>query len=125
MSQGKKHIPTEENRKNIVKWASEFVPTDDIRILLGIGSLSTLYKYYKKELDLGQAMCKIEIGGQLMQLIRERNVPAVIFAGKTKLGLRETAEAVDETSIPKYSVTTSAKPARYNEPSRSTGTDGD
>jgi hypothetical protein len=49
----------------------------------------------------------------------------IMFLLKTQGRWNETGVETDQDATPKYSISTSPKPARYNEPSASTGTDGD
>lgn len=91
-----KHEPNDITRAKVKAWA-EWLPTEIIRKRLGIGSRSTLYKYYSEELQAGRVERDIEVVKALHENAINGNVTAQIFWCKTKLGMHDSpTAAVDE-----------------------------
>lgn len=104
------HEPTEENRRRVEVEAQRGTKHTGIAILIGI-SVPTLRKHYAAELVRGDAKVQSRLGQTLIEqaigspaeyypaghpsagkLARAEvpvNIPALIFACKTRLGLRE------------------------------------
>jgi len=55
--------------------------------------MTTLHKYYRDELDAGDAAAQGLIGEALFdEAVNKRNIPSLIFLGKTRLGLKEVQQ---------------------------------
>lgn len=97
--------PTDEQRRSVKAMAGYGVKTTDIAICIGVDR-RTLSKYFRAELDAGQATANVNLGKSLYDLavgrpaefnaagqkIREElpaDKSAAIFMGKARLGLRD------------------------------------
>ena len=89
MQQGKKYIPTDENKKLVKTLAAVGITFEDIATKLEISS-DTLVKYYKKELDDGRIDANASIGQTLFQQAKNGNTAAAIFWLKTRARWKET-----------------------------------
>ena len=67
MSQGKKHQPTEETRKQVKAAAGFGLRHEKIAILLGITD-KTLRRRYRKELDEGSAQAQYNVAGKTYEM---------------------------------------------------------
>jgi hypothetical protein len=93
MARGQKpHTPTEQTR-NLVRTLSGIgTPQEDICTLIGISrkQKSTLYKYYRADLDKGMAEANAKISKTLFEMATvDKNVGAAIFWAKARMGWRE------------------------------------
>lgn len=91
----KAHEPNDILRAKVRAWA-EWLPTEIIRKRLGIGSRTTLYKYYSEELESGRLDRDIEVIKALHMNAIEGNVSAQIFWCKTRLGMYDSPAAAIE-----------------------------
>ena len=89
MQQGKKHTPSDENKKLVKTLAAVGITFEDIATKLEISS-DTLVKYYKKELDDGRIDANASIGKTLFQQAKNGNTAAAIFWLKTRARWKET-----------------------------------
>ena len=83
---GKRHKPTDELRKRVQTYVAYGIPQEDICNLIGIGSLHTLMKYYRAELDVGTAIANAKVGERLYNeaIDPKGNIAAAIFWLKTR-----------------------------------------
>lgn len=63
------HVPTELTRRKVEAMKSYGISADDIRISMGFGSKSTLYKYYSRELDVGLINLVVAAGQTVSRLM--------------------------------------------------------
>jgi hypothetical protein len=110
------HKPTEDQRKKAENWAMVGVPHDHIVILLGLGSLHTLYRHYRAELDLGKAKANAAIGGTLFKQAMAGNVSAAIYWTKSQMGWREV-QRVEHTGADGGPIRTNVLPLDISEES--------
>lgn len=86
---------TEENRR-LVRALSLSGQTDAaIAHLVGCAE-TTIQKYFSEELKEGRKIANAKVVGALFKSAMEGNVSAQIFWCKTRLGWRETADAVPQ-----------------------------
>lgn len=65
----KPHVPTDQTRRKVEAMKSYGITDDDIRIGMGFGSKSTLYKYYRRELDVGTTNLIVAAGQTVTKLM--------------------------------------------------------
>tara|TARA_A100000171_G_C2140369_1_gene154938 strand:- start:10755 stop:11132 length:378 start_codon:yes stop_codon:yes gene_type:complete len=83
-----RHVPNDITRAKI-KSLAEFLPQSYIAKHMGF-TTKTLRKYYREELDMGYIKKDIEIAKTLHEVaVFDKNVSALIFLAKTRLGLVE------------------------------------
>jgi hypothetical protein len=88
---GKKHVPTEQSRNEVTAWATVQHPRHQIAILMNI-STPTLLKHYAAELDLGEARgCGLVAKTLFTMATVDKNLGALCFIAKCRMGYRETA----------------------------------
>lgn len=82
--------PTDDQKKDVLKYAKTGVPHETISKILGINP-RTLTRHFENELELGKAECTATYIGTLYELANKEKIPsAVFFYLKTKEGYRET-----------------------------------
>lgn len=85
-----KYEPTDADRAKVKEFALAGYRDCDIAEHLGI-SESTVEKYFRPELDYGRFEANAKIAGTLYEeAIQNRDITALIFLAKTRLGWRET-----------------------------------
>lgn len=85
------HRPSDESRQLAETLARYAVRQEAICAAVGV-SLPTLHKYYREELDRGEADAQEQIGRALFdKAVIDKDTTALIFLGKTRLGLKETS----------------------------------
>ena len=89
------HKPTPALRAEVVELAKVGIPKEQIAVLVGIAQETTLYKYYQKELLLGDALANKDIGGALYRKAMEGDVTCMIFWAKTRMKWREPNKVSD------------------------------
>ena len=90
MRQGEKHKPTEQTRRLVEQLSAAGIRHDDIATYLGLGSRTTLDKYYSEELKIGSIKANTTVAQTLYKQAIEGNTTAAIFWLKTRAGWRET-----------------------------------
>lgn len=92
MKPGKpEHIPTEDTRRRVKLYVMAGNTHLEICKFLGIGSTSTLHKYYKDELTTALSDANAAVAGRLYRAaVGDGNIPACIFWLKTRAGWKET-----------------------------------
>jgi DNA-binding XRE family transcriptional regulator len=90
-TQAHAHVPTEATRQLVQLHSSVGTTQEDIAAILGI-TRRTLFKYYKRELDLARAQANATIGGMLFNKAKNGDVTSAIFWMKTRAGWRERQE---------------------------------
>lgn len=116
MAQGKKHEPTEKDRHAVTMMKVVGIPNTEIARAMGLNE-QTLVKYYKDDIEAGAirfygdvakfigfcatgaALRNKEFGATVSDCLR-----AAFFIGKTRMGLRETGEAVAEEEAAPVSI---------------------
>lgn len=83
------HRPDPSQRRQVEALAAYGIPEADISGVVGIDP-KTLRKYYREELDLGEAKANAQVAGFLFNAARNGNVTAQIFWLKTRAKWRET-----------------------------------
>lgn len=83
------HKPDPSQRRQVEALAAYGIPEADISGVVGIDS-KTLRKYYREELDLGEAKANAQVAGFLFNAAKKGNVTAQIFWLKTRAKWRET-----------------------------------
>ena len=87
----KPHEPTPKALRQVYALSRYGVPQDAICAAIEV-SLPTLHKYYRNELDRGMAAALMKLGKALFErAVVDRDTAALIFLGKTRLGLKETS----------------------------------
>ena len=99
MAQGKKFIPTGEDRETVERLRACALTNDQIAYVLGIDR-NTLEKNFAAELKDGKGKIDALVSGKLMQKIKEGNVPCILFYLKTRCGWRETLDINTDLVIP-------------------------
>lgn len=89
MTQGKLHVPTEENKRLVKTLSAVGIRHEDIATKIDISS-DTLVKHYKRELDDGRVDANAAIGRSLYEQAKTGNTTAMIFWLKTRAGWKET-----------------------------------
>lgn len=93
MAQGKKLIPTDEERKLVESMSGYGVPFANIAALIQDGiDEETLNKHFKKELMQGKAKANSKVGQTLFQKATGGDTAAMIWWSKTQMGWRESIE---------------------------------
>jgi hypothetical protein len=82
------HKPDPSQRRQVEALAAYGIPEADIARILGIDA-KTLRKYYREELDLGEAKANAQVAGFLFAAAKSGNVTAMIFWLKTRARWRE------------------------------------
>lgn len=92
MTQGKTHVPTDEDRQK-VKAASGFgLPHDRIAQLMNL-SEKTLRRRYRAELNDGRATAHFNVAKTTYeQAVSGKNPTMTIWYEKTRMGMRETMQ---------------------------------
>lgn len=93
------HVPTLESRAQVERMAAVGITHEQIGLFLGITSVETLKKYYRKELDEAKTKADVAVAGALYKSAIKGNVSAQIFWCKTRLGWRETTNIEHEGGI--------------------------
>lgn len=93
------HVPTDENRRIVREWAEEGVQKQIIAARIGLGSTSTLNKYYREDFDMGRAEYFHFIASQGRQLVKDLNPSMIIFMHKAALGYQETQKIEHQGAI--------------------------
>jgi hypothetical protein len=83
------HRPDPAQRRQVEALAAYGIPEADISGVVGIDP-KTLRKYYREELDLGEAKANAQVAGFLFNSAKSGNVTAQIFWLKTRAKWRET-----------------------------------
>jgi hypothetical protein len=104
------HQVEEPQRRQVEAMAAYGIPEHDIARVLSIDP-KTLRKYYRDELDLGEAKANAQVAGFLFNAAKNGNVTAQIFWLKTRARWKEPAvdhkvtAAVGVLDMGKYSDT--------------------
>ena len=78
-------VPTDEQRRSAEAMAGYGVPHNDIALVIGC-SAPTLRKYFRHELDVGQAKANAKIAQTLFHMATvDRNVTAAIYWTKARM----------------------------------------
>lgn len=83
------HKPDPSQRRQVEAMAAYGIPEPDIARVTGVDP-KTLRKYYREELDLGEAKANAQVAGFLFSAAKNGNVTAQIFWLKTRAKWRET-----------------------------------
>jgi|1186.fasta_scaffold437160_1 hypothetical protein len=83
------HRPNPAQRRQVEALAAYGIPEAEISGVVGIDP-KTLRKFYREELDLGEAKANAQVAGFLFNAARSGNVTAQIFWLKTRAKWRET-----------------------------------
>jgi hypothetical protein len=83
------HKPDPSQRRQVEALAAYGIPADNISRIVGVDA-KTLRKYYREELDLGEAKANAQVAGFLFNSAKNGNVSAQIFWLKTRAQWRET-----------------------------------
>jgi hypothetical protein len=94
-----RHEATDELKQAVQSFAVGGGRHEDIAMLMGI-DLTTLYKYYRSELDLGKSASSLMCTGQLHKAIAAGEAWAICFYAKTQLGFRESRR--NEEPLPMF-----------------------
>lgn len=95
----KKYEPCEKDSKLVKAMVAYGIPYERIASVLGC-SLTTLYKFYQKEIDTGAAEMVTQVANKLFDsAINKNNVAAQIFILKARGGWKERHDVTtnDET----------------------------
>jgi hypothetical protein len=80
------HIPTDETRKVVQNATGMGFNHEDICQLLGIKDPKTLRRRYRKELNAGLPMAKLQVATTLFKKACDGNMTAIIWWEKTRAG---------------------------------------
>lgn len=83
------HKPDPSQRRQVEAMAAYGIPEQDIARVTGVDP-KTLRKYYRDELDMGEAKANAQVAGFLFSAAKNGNVTAQIFWLKTRAKWRET-----------------------------------
>jgi len=86
--QGKAYTPTEQARHMVAKMVAFGIPMKNVADVIGVG-LSSLQKYFKKELETGHTEANFLVANTLFQMAINGNTTACIFWMKTRLGWKD------------------------------------
>lgn len=85
------HEPTTETRKLVESLAGRGLPQRMICALLdNVGTPETLTKYYRHELDVGEAKACAQVAGKLFEKCMAGDTASILFWHKTRMGFKET-----------------------------------
>lgn len=90
------HVPTKATRELVSLHATMGTPHEAIAAILEIDR-NTMYKYYRKELDLSKHKANASVGGTLYKKAMSGDTAAMVFWMKTQARWR-TTEQVDHVS---------------------------
>lgn len=99
MAQGKKHIPTDQNRKMIERLKAGGLNHAQIAYVLEINE-DTLEKYYPKELKDGKSKLDAFVVGKLFNLINDNDRACIMFYLKTRCGWKESIDVNNSFTLP-------------------------
>ena len=89
-----------EKNKNLVKFARiAGVTNENICEMLGITSVNTLKKYYKPELEMGEAEINAKVVNQLFNEAMNGSVPSLIFWAKARMGWSDKGAVQQDKEI--------------------------
>ena len=91
MAQGRKHVPTDETRRQVRAAAGFGLRHEKIAVLLGITD-TTLRRRYRKELNEGPAAAHFNISKQTYDMAMKGDRTMLIWYEKTRMGMRETVQ---------------------------------
>ena len=91
MAQGRKHVPTDETRRQVRAAAGFGLRHEKIAVLLGITD-TTLRRRYRKELNEGPATAHFNISKQTYDMAMKGDRTMLIWYEKTRMGMRETVQ---------------------------------
>jgi hypothetical protein len=91
--------PSKAQRLLVEMHAAVGTPQLVIADILDI-NLSTLTKYFRRELDLGEYKANAQVGGALFNKAIKGDTTAMIFWMKTRAGWREARDEQKENSQP-------------------------
>jgi len=108
MAQGKKHVPTDEDRQRVEAMSGYGVPLPQIGSLIQDGiDEDTLHKWYKKEIQQGKAKANAKVGQTLFQKVLDGDTTAAIWWSKTQMKWSETINHnIEEAPEPKQIIFT-------------------
>lgn len=96
--------PTEDTLKLIETYAARFLREEQIAVLIGIGASTFIEK--KKEfpeiveaIKKGRAKVAVNISNKLYEAAMKGNIAALIFLGKSVVGLKENDPQTTESFI--------------------------
>lgn len=92
------HNPTEMSRYQVAQMASLGMTHEETACIMGL-TRETLYKYYRKELDFGKALCNAKVGMRLYKVATEAEgreaVTAMMFWLRTRGGWKEAVSSLE------------------------------
>lgn len=87
------HLPTPLSRQQVESLSGMGIPQDQIALLIGCGSGSTLRRHYRNELNLGLAKANNSVVATLYGIATDRKHPksaaAAIFWTKARMGWKD------------------------------------
>jgi hypothetical protein len=92
------HKPDPSQRRQVEALAAYGIPAPNISRIVGIDP-KTLRKYYREELDLGEAKANAQVAGFLFNSAKNGNVSAQIFWLKTRAQWRETPVELKHSGV--------------------------
>jgi hypothetical protein len=92
------HKPDPSQRRQVEALAAYGIPADNISRIVGVDA-KTLRKYYREELDLGEAKANAQVAGFLFNSAKNGNVSAQIFWLKTRAQWRETPVELKHSGV--------------------------
>lgn len=93
MGQGKKFVPTDDERKAVSQMAAVGITHEQIAMVVREGGIDadTLKKHFKEELRTSRIKANAKIGGTLFNRAVNGDTTAAIFWAKTQMGWKETS----------------------------------
>jgi Helix-turn-helix domain of resolvase len=91
--------PTDEQRDEVMMMAACGIPIETIARIMRL-SHTTLYKYYRDELENGATRANVKVAGSLFRKATSDSlgsVTAAIFWLKTRCGWKEPPVTIDQT----------------------------
>jgi hypothetical protein len=89
-----RYAPTDDSRKQVELLSGIGVPTEQIALILGCDK-KTLFKYYRSEMDIGQAKAMSRVSKRLFEIATgdsRDSLTACIFWLKCRAGWKPPAE---------------------------------
>ena len=107
-----KFTPTREQRRVVREAAAYGVPQSAIAAMVDVRSEKTLRKYFRKELDNGDARANFKVARSLYRSALNGSVVAMMFWMKCRAGWRERPESEQRNArLPPF-IVSQEKPAQ-------------
>ena len=96
--------PTDEDRRLVKSLTAVGTPQEEIARQMGIRSVKTLRKYYRRELDLGATEANANVGGAVYKSAMGGNTDAQKFWLESRAGWKRWPVAAKSVNPPPFVV---------------------